>query len=886
MINRGSEWHKWDLHIHTPKSIVNNYGGDTDEIWEKFISALENLPNDVKVIGITDYYFIDGYEKVMEYRAKGRLKNIEKIFPILEFRIDTFGCGSQNNLQKINLHVLFNIDESNLSSDIQKVKTEFISQIPISSLDKHKTKTLSRDNLIAEGQSLKDGFSNLVPPTKVVFDTIFSETWKDKTFLFLGYVEWSNLEKNQQLRPLKEDLYSKVGAFFTSNIDNLPKSQSWLDEFGRKKLLHSLDIHDLKKLDSSSNGEYLCNTWIKADTTFEGLKQIIYEPERVRIQEENPYYDREKSPFTEICINEDTSIFPDGDITFVKQTIPLNSDLISIIGGRGTGKSRLIDYIAQGLGKTTPSTYTFNDQVIVKRKTALHEEETPFNLAEGKHVDFMYIRQSEVKEVVEDKEILSKKIRETIGVQEAYTITQDLRENITNALTEYTSLYNTLNANDTTSTQKIASLDEEIKRYADYIENITSSENKAKLEQYKSLVTKEQELKKLIEQIATTIGNITKTQEELNESIEEIETSIKNKIGEITIPRLNSTETTNMLQYVVDESIKAKLTDVTQNINRTKEEFKDYKGDLTSLLDNVKVYQENVATKLKEKETIEKNNARLLAIRTEILKNIGEQIKNSIVAYKEKIEETWKRFKAGKEGYSDELSQLLNDILSEDELDVHVEIKLDTDKMYRLLQAPLDKRSWKLDYLKEFIGIRNIVDYFNYITQIKDDNGHAKIEELVNEQLDCLLLPVFLKDYTQYITHNIIVSSHNRPITKLSHGQQGTIYLRIQLAANLAYNTIIYDQPEDDLDNDFITNSLVELFRKIKKYRQVIIVSHNANLVVNADSEQVIVAHNEEGRLTYECGSLENPIINKAVCKILEGGKAAFEKREQRYGLR
>lgn len=886
MINRGSEWRKWDLHIHTPKSIVNNYGGDTDEIWEKFISALENLPKDVKVLGITDYYFIDGYEKVMEYRTKGRLKNIEKIFPILEFRIDTFGCGSQNNLQKINLHILFNIDESNLSRDIQKIKTEFISQIPISSLDRHKTKTLSRDNLIAEGQSLKDGFSNLVPPTKVVFDTIFSETWKDKTFLFLGYVEWSNLEKNQQLRPLKEDLYSKVGAFFTSNIVNLPKSQSWLNEFGEKKLLHSLDIHDLKKLDSRPDGEYLCNTWIKADPTFEGLKQIIYEPERVRIQEENPFYEREKSPFTEICINEDTSIFPDGDIILAKQTIPLNSGLISIIGGRGTGKSRLIDYIAKGLGKPTPSTYTYNNQVVVKRKTALHEEETSFNLSDGKHIDFMYIRQSEVKEIVEKKEDLSKKIRETIGVQEAYAITQDLHENITNALTEYDSIYNTLNANDTTSAQKIALLDEEIKRYTDYIENITSSENKAKLEQYKSLVTKEQEFNKLIEQITTTISNITKTQEELNESIEEIETSIKIKIGEITIPRLNSTETINALQHIVDESIKAELAEITKNINKTKEDFKDYKGDLTSLLDNVKVYQENAAAKLKEKETIEKNNARLLTIRTEVLKGIGEQIKSSIVAYKEKIEETWKSFKAGKEGYSDELSQLLNDILSEDELDVHVEIKLDTDKMYRLLQAPLDKRSWKLDYLKEFIGIRNVDDYFNYITQLKDANGHAEIEELVNEQLDCLLLPVFLKDYTQYITHDIIVTSHCRPITKLSHGQQGTIYLRIQLAANLAYNTIIYDQPEDDLDNDFITNSLVELFRKIKKYRQVIIVSHNANLVVNADSEQVIVAHNEEGRLTYECGSLENPIINKAVCKILEGGKAAFEKREQRYGLR
>lgn len=56
-INRGSEWRKWDLHIHTPASINQNYGNNYDS-WEKFINALENLPTDVQVIGITDYYFI------------------------------------------------------------------------------------------------------------------------------------------------------------------------------------------------------------------------------------------------------------------------------------------------------------------------------------------------------------------------------------------------------------------------------------------------------------------------------------------------------------------------------------------------------------------------------------------------------------------------------------------------------------------------------------------------------------------------------------------------------------------------------------------------------------------------------------------------------------
>jgi ABC-type cobalamin/Fe3+-siderophores transport system ATPase subunit len=147
------------------------------------------------------------------------------------------------------------------------------------------------------------------------------------------------------------------------------------------------------------------------------------------------------------------------------------------------------------------------------------------------------------------------------------------------------------------------------------------------------------------------------------------------------------------------------------------------------------------------------------------------------------------------------------------------------------------------------------------------------------------VLVALFRRYNEFITHNIVVTSQNKSITKLSHGQQGTVYLRLKLAANLFSKTIIYDQPEDDLDNDFIMSELVLIFRKIKKYRQVIIVSHNANLVVNADSEQVIIAQNEDGVLKYASGSLENASINEQVCKILEGGKSAFQEREKKYRL-
>jgi predicted ATPase len=78
----------------------------------------------------------------------------------------------------------------------------------------------------------------------------------------------------------------------------------------------------------------------------------------------------------------------------------------------------------------------------------------------------------------------------------------------------------------------------------------------------------------------------------------------------------------------------------------------------------------------------------------------------------------------------------------------------------------------------------------------------------------------------------------------------------------------------------------VPLFRKIKKYRQVIIVTHNANLVVNADAEQVIIAENNDENISYKSGSIENLDIREKIYQILEGGKTAFEKREKKYGFK
>jgi len=123
---RGSTWNKWDLHVHTPESLVNNYKSNgTDDIWESYIKDLESLPSEIKVLGINDYLFLDGYKKVLEYKNNGRLKNIDLILPVLEFRLARF--GGNELFKRINYHVIFS---NEISPDI--IQSQFLNALSAS----------------------------------------------------------------------------------------------------------------------------------------------------------------------------------------------------------------------------------------------------------------------------------------------------------------------------------------------------------------------------------------------------------------------------------------------------------------------------------------------------------------------------------------------------------------------------------------------------------------------------------------------------------------------------------------------------------------------------------------------------------------------------------
>jgi predicted ATPase len=133
-------------------------------------------------------------------------------------------------------------------------------------------------------------------------------------------------------------------------------------------------------------------------------------------------------------------------------------------------------------------------------------------------------------------------------------------------------------------------------------------------------------------------------------------------------------------------------------------------------------------------------------------------------------------------------------------------------------------------------------------------------------------------------------------LENLSPGTKGIVLLILYLGMDVAdTRPLIVDQPDENLDNESIYNLLTAYFKNAKTRRQIILITHNPNLVVNADSEQVIIARCERRdaglpHITYQSGSLENATpedrgIRQQVCRILESGSDAFRKRERRYSL-
>jgi energy-coupling factor transporter ATP-binding protein EcfA2 len=173
-------------------------------------------------------------------------------------------------------------------------------------------------------------------------------------------------------------------------------------------------------------------------------------------------------------------------------------------------------------------------------------------------------------------------------------------------------------------------------------------------------------------------------------------------------------------------------------------------------------------------------------------------------------------------------------------------------------------------------------------TVFSDADAQAIIQNLSAPEIMQKLEAVEVSDTPQLMVAKT-VSGQSRPIvrdfSRLSLGQKQSVLLALMLSAD-SNRPLIIDQPEDHLDSEFIYQTLVPTLRRAKERRQVIIVTHNANIAVLGDAEQIIVlkALDEEGRIVSR-GSIDHPETRRFACDILEGSAEAFKRRAAIYGI-
>ena len=162
---------------------------------------------------------------------------------------------------------------------------------------------------------------------------------------------------------------------------------------------------------------------------------------------------------------------------------------------------------------------------------------------------------------------------------------------------------------------------------------------------------------------------------------------------------------------------------------------------------------------------------------------------------------------------------------------------------------------------------------------------------LIVDQLRQAFKPFHLYEYLyslEYLEPRYVLRWEGKPLEQLSPGERGTLLLIFYLLIDNSRTPLALDQPEGNLDNQTVYQLLVDCIKEAKKNRQIFIVTHNPNIAVVCDAEQVIHAslNKDQGfQLTYLSGALENPEICQKIVDVLEGTKPAIDNRVAKYRI-
>lgn len=924
---KGSEWRRWEFHLHTPGTLKGDKfkGKDLEEKWDYFYKDVNKYIGDGKdplkaiaAIGITDYLSIDNYKKVI---SDGYLKNITQlIFPNIELRLTISAEASP-----VNIHCIFNpeiadeIEDLFLNKLIKNYKGIDYSATTRDLIRYGKVldKTLDDYCALKKGKEQFpisfESFQNALVNPRIKENCIVVVSGKSNDGLS-GITEqegyYDETTGISQLLATRENITYFVDAIFSAAPSDIRYFSGQKESIkivkskyrSLKPCLIGCDAHCNDKIFEPDNKKYC---WIKADTTFNGLKQILFEPtERVKISELQPFTKKDYYVIEKVVFD---------DENFSPEPIYFNEGLTCIIGGKSTGKSILLNNMASKIDKKQVDDKY--DKVNPNLKNlSINNIAVYWRDGEeaGKNKDrerkIIYIPQAYLNRLSDD---YSEKT-------EIDDIIQEIILQNAEAKAIYDKVYNEITEVKTTIDKKIYDLLLSHKRLAE-IENSLKENGNSKdieksltdLKKQKDILVKDIEIsdKDILEYdnaiARTRQNNIDLDTNERN--IEELKA-----IDSLFVPRELDFKFNDFIKMSIDAEL----------LKQTKIIRKEWRIKQEELIKSIE------ESNIKIRENLAFDNIIITKIQPQIETNEAVSIITKQIQKDDELLEKAKQYEVKLNELHKKCDEILESIVTNtynhkyihnnfaeyiennptytiDDMVFKVRVPFRAEKYINKVKDIFDKRK-----------LKTIIEGLDDITENDYDEKHIKmlLDSIINSDGDVLKKGCDIEEALRIITSDwfnvtYTIDMEGDTIREMSPGKKALVLLKLLISLAESNCPILIDQPEDDLDNRSIYYELVEFIKKKKKERQIILVTHNANIVLGCDAEEVIIA-NQEGknaenhskRFEYRSGSIENNekiyesgrikkgILNEKgiqeqICEILEGGPDAFKIREQKYIL-
>ncbi len=847
---RGSEWRKWDLHFHTPSSYDYGNNAVTNE---ELIEVLKK--NEISAVAVTDHHLVD----INRIRSLKEIAGSDiVIFPGIELCTDSRGSEP--------IHIIGIFPED---SDLDFLSQELNAKLEIAS----QKKSGKGDNQI---------YCDLKTSTGVIkglggIVTIHAGSKSNSLETITNTLPTKMAQK--------EDIADCVGVF---ELGQEKDAEAYIKIvfpiIGYRPMIVCSDNHNAHSYTTKQN------CWIKADPTFQGLKQILYEPEgRVRIQELKP----EEKPLYDL-IDRVEYIGTENQ----KIVVSFSEGMNSVIGSRATGKSNLLKNIAYAVDYEQCNQKAINSTEFLQLKNFQvfwkDGAVNTLNTNDEKTKGLLFIPQRYLGDLVyEDSQNLGEFLINLFENRNDFA--QQLQEyrkfEVENSLEIASLIKNLLSIREKGRNEKqilkklgqkeslktdIKNLEIRLKIAGDASGKISRQE----LDQYKQLITEisvKENQSKIIESNSISLSLLK------NEAVITAE-----KVSEYDF----SPEFLQKIEAKLKDSDEAfKKGFISQEITALKE--------LQRLL-NIEI------SKLRElllplRKKIEEHKALLqlaesLQARKDALQSVNT-ITNELMILSSDYETSRNNLIGLYWGYNARYDGLLSKVDNFDFSKVKVTTNFDIKSFREFISENINYHNSKAvrennSKYKEINDLLKNPEEWNYDAVIFPNllkqllmgvlSGDLRIIAGKDEEtvITELFRNRFIIDFLQSIENKSGNNFHS-----MSDGEKMLVLLEFIFKFDNYNYPVLLDQPEDDLDAKTISKEIVNFLKGEKIGRQVIIVSHNANLVILGDSEEVLIANKTGGSkpfFNYLSGSIENDQIKKEVVEILEGGAEALERRKQR----